>query len=98
MEQSPNPHPAQQSTEHSDQLSTDSTILRWAVVLAIAIAVMLIPVPQGVTPQSWRLLAIFAATIMGSIVQPLPGSAMVLLGVTALPVFRVMTIDEALTG
>src|SRR5689334_15913384 len=64
----------------------------------MALGILIIPVPQGITPQSWRLLAIFAATIMGSIVQPLPGSAMVLLGVTALPVFRVMTIDESLTG
>lgn len=59
---------------------------------------MLIPVPEGVTPQSWRLLAIFAATIMGSIVQPIPGAAIVLLGVTALPLFNVMRINEALTG
>ncbi len=41
------------------------------------------PVPEGVTPQSWRLLAIFAATIVGSIVRPIPGAAVVLLGVTA---------------
>lgn len=59
---------------------------------------MLIPVPEGVTPQSWRLLAIFAATITGSIVQPIPGAAIVLLGVTALPLFNVMKVNEALTG
>jgi DASS family divalent anion:Na+ symporter len=58
----------------------------------------LIPVPEGITPQSWRLLAIFAATITGSIVRPLSGSAVVLLGVTALPLFRVMTIEESLGG
>src|SRR5690349_15849748 len=59
---------------------------------------MLIPVPEGITAKSWRLLAIFAATITGSIVRPIPGAAIVLLGVTALPVFRVLTINEALTG
>lgn len=59
---------------------------------------MLIPAPEGVTPQSWRLLAIFAATITGSIVQPIPGAAIVLLGVTALPLFNVMKVNEALTG
>jgi DASS family divalent anion:Na+ symporter len=58
----------------------------------------LIPVPAGITPQSWRLLAIFAATITGSIVRPLPGGAIVLLGVTALSLFRVMTIEESLVG
>ena len=67
-------------------------------MLGVAGGILLIPVPSGITPQSWRLLAIFAATIMGSIVRPIPGAAIVLLGVTALPVFRVLTINEALTG
>jgi DASS family divalent anion:Na+ symporter len=58
----------------------------------------MIPVPAGITPQSWRLLAIFAATIMGSIVRPIPGAAVVLLGVTALPLFGVLPIGEALAG
>ena len=67
-------------------------------MLGVAGGILLIPVPSGITPQSWRLLAIFAATIMGSIVRPIPGAAIVLLGVTALPVFKVLTINEALTG
>ena len=75
-----------------------SRLIRWGIVLFVAAGILLIPVPSGITPQSWRLLAIFAATIMGSIVRPIPGAAMVLLGVTALPLFRVMTINEALTG
>jgi DASS family divalent anion:Na+ symporter len=58
----------------------------------------MIPVPAVITPQSWRLLAIFAATIMGSIVRPIPGAAVVLLGVTALPLFGVLPIGEALAG
>ena len=67
-------------------------------MLAVAGGILLIPVPSGITPQSWRLLAIFAATITGSIVRPIPGAAVVLLGITALPVFRVLTINESLTG
>ena len=75
-----------------------SRLLRWVVVLFVAIGILLIPAPNGVTPQSWRLLAIFAATITGSIVRPIPGAAMVLLGVTALPLFNVMKMNEVLTG
>ena len=67
-------------------------------MLGVAGGILLIPVPSGITPESWRLLAIFAATIMGSIVQPIPGAAVVLLGITALPLFKVLTINEALTG
>ncbi len=81
-----------------DQMTFRSRLLRWGIVLFVALGILLIPAPVGITPQSWRLLAIFAATIMGSIVRPIPGAAVVLLGVTALPVFRVLTINEALTG
>src|SRR5215211_6690445 len=84
--------------ERTDKLGFRSLLLRWAIVLFVAVGILLIPIPEGVTPQSWRLLAIFAATITGSIVRPIPGAAVVLLGVTALPVFRVLTINEALTG
>jgi DASS family divalent anion:Na+ symporter len=84
--------------ENTDRTEWKGRLLRWAIVLFVAGGIMLIPVPEGVTPQSWRLLAIFAATIMGSIVQPIPGAAIVLLGVTALPLFNVMRVNEALTG
>jgi DASS family divalent anion:Na+ symporter len=67
-------------------------------VLAVAVGILLIPVPEGITSKSWRLLAIFAATITGSIARPIPGAAIVLLGVTALPLFRVLSVNEALTG
>jgi DASS family divalent anion:Na+ symporter len=84
--------------EPADTIGFKSRLLRWAVVLFVAIGILLIPIPSGVTPQSWRLLAIFAATITGSIVRPIPGAAVVLLGVTALPVFNVLKINEVLTG
>ncbi len=98
MEQPSSPRPEQSKDEPTDKLSLRSRLLRWGIVLFVAAAILLIPEPSGITPQSWRLLAIFAATITGSIVQPIPGAAIVLLGVTALPLFRVLTINEALAG
>ena len=87
-------------TEHepADKISPRSRFLRWGIVLLVGLGIVAIPVPAGITPQSWRLLAIFAATITGSIVRPLPGGAIVLLGVTALSLFKVMTIEESLAG
>jgi len=82
----------------ADQIGWKNRLVRWAIVLLVPVAILLIPLPEGVKPESWRLLAIFAATITGSIVQPIPGAAIVLLGVTALPLFRVMEVKEALTG
>ena len=81
-----------------DQIGWKNRLVRWGIVLLVAVGILLIPAPEGVTPQSWRLLAIFAATITGSIVQPIPGAAIVLLGVTALALFNVLKINEVLSG
>ena len=51
-----------------------------------------------ITPASWRLLAIFAATIVGSIVRPAPASSIVLFGVTAIAITGTMTPVDALKG
>jgi len=74
------------------------TLLKWVVVLNCVFGLLLIPAPEGITVQSWRLLAIFVGTVVGLIVQPLPGGAMVLLGVSALAIFQVMPVKEALAG
>ena len=75
-----------------------ATLIKWAVVLLAAFTVALIPPPAGITPQSWRLLAIFVATIVGSIVRPVPSGAVVLLGVTAIALTGTLTPVEALRG
>ena len=59
-------------------------LVRWAVILGVGFAIALAPIPTGITVESWRLLAIFAATIVGSILRPIPGGAMVLLGVSTI--------------
>jgi divalent anion:Na+ symporter, DASS family len=70
----------------------------WAIVLGAGLLVLAAPVPAGIERQSWHLLAIFVSTMLGLIVQPLPGGAMVLLGVTATMVFRVLPPATALAG
>ena len=75
-----------------------STALRWTVTLGVAFVILLIPRPAGIDVASWRLLAIFAATIVGSIVRPLPPAAVVLLGVTATALTGALTPAKALGG
>lgn len=72
--------------------------VKWLIVLGCGFGIALIPPPEGVTREAWTMLAIFIATIVGSIVQPLTGSAMVLLGVVALALFRALPIEKALSG
>jgi DASS family divalent anion:Na+ symporter len=55
-------------------------------------------VPSGVARQSWNLFAIFAATVVGSIVQPIPAGGIVLIAVTAVALTRALPVGEALAG
>jgi DASS family divalent anion:Na+ symporter len=75
-----------------------SRLIKWAIVLSSALAIALIPVPAGITVQAWRLLAIFVATIIGSILRPVPSGAIVLLGVTAVALLGALPVDQALKG
>jgi divalent anion:Na+ symporter, DASS family len=69
-------------------------LIKWGVVVACTLLVAFIPVPSGITPQAWRLLAIFVGTIVGSILRPVPGGAMVLLGIAAIALTRAMPVKE----
>lgn len=53
------------------------------VALYILIA-HIIPRPEAITPQGWRTAAIFICVIAGMVVEPLPASALVILGLTAM--------------
>lgn len=71
---------------------------KWAVVLGSALAVLLLPRPAGITPNGWHLLAVFVATMVGLIVQPMPGGAVVFLGVCVLAVTGIAPVKDALAG
>ena len=79
----------------SEAQSASLLALKWAVVLGSGLSIALITPPDGIKPESWRLLAIFVATIIGSILRPLSGSAMVLLGITALALTKSMPLSDA---
>jgi divalent anion:Na+ symporter, DASS family len=72
--------------------------IRWLLVLGSGVAVFFTPVPTGVDPAAWRLFAVFVATMVGLIAQPLPGGAMVFLGVCTLCVTGIVPIAKALAG
>lgn len=99
MQKSSSPPPSDNPAEaSSDQLSFRGRLIRWAIVFFAGVLVVLIPIPAGITAQSWHLLAIFVATIVGSIVRPVPGGAMVLLGVAALALTGTLPVESALKG
>ncbi|HEX5703520.1 MAG TPA: DASS family sodium-coupled anion symporter [Pyrinomonadaceae bacterium] len=94
-------NPEAESDASSGSRQVDSTLIRvlkWALVLGSALFILVLPVPAGITPQSWRLLAIFVATIVGGIVRPIPSGAVVLLGVTAVMLSGALSPVDALRG
>jgi len=75
------------------------TIRGFAILaLVYVFVVYVIPKPDTVKPEGWRLTGIFIATIAGSITQPIPGAALVLLAVTLSALFGGLTVESALAG
>jgi divalent anion:Na+ symporter, DASS family len=73
----------------------------WRLVALLALYVIvghLLPAPPGVSPSGQRVTAIFLATIAGLMIQPLPGAAVVVLGITMLVVAAGLPLKDALAG
>ncbi len=68
------------------------------LALVYCAVVYVIPKPAEVKPEGWRLTGIFIATIAGSITQPIPAGALVLLAVTLSALFGGLTVEQALMG
>ena len=71
---------------------------RWLVVLGAGLGTAALGPAEGVSPEAWRLFAIFVATITGSILRPLPAGAVVLLGVAAVAATGALPPASALKG
>jgi len=65
-----------------------------ALVLLYIVIAHLIPAPATITAEGWRQTAIFICVIAGMVTDPLPASALVLLGLTAMSA-NLATIEPA---
>jgi DASS family divalent anion:Na+ symporter len=68
------------------------------IAVAVGIIIWFIPVPAGLKPQAWHLFAIFVATILGFILQPLPIGAVAFIGLGLAGLLGVLKPAEILTG
>lgn len=66
--------------------------------IAIGVVLWFVPVPSGVTRNAWQLLAIFLATIVGIITQPLPLGAVALMGLGASVLTKTLTFAAAFSA
>lgn len=53
-----------------------------AITVVVGLIIWFIPVPEGVKPNAWHLLAIFVATIVGIILKAASMGTMAMLGIT----------------
>ncbi len=73
-------------------------LLSTAIILAVVALILAVGPPAGIQPAGWRLFAIFAGTVLGLMLQPLPGGAVVILGVTAVILAGALPMSAALGG
>lgn len=58
----------------------------------------LVPRPDGVSREAWRLLSIFVSTVAGLVVGPLPVGAWAFAGVTAALASKTLTFSAAFSA
>ncbi|XP_072978805.1 dicarboxylate transporter 1, chloroplastic [Typha angustifolia] len=66
--------------------------------IATGVIIWLLPPPSGVARNAWQLLAIFLATIVGIITQPLPLGAVALMGLGASVLTKTLTFSAAFSA
>src|SRR6266481_1104825 len=61
----------------------------WKAVAPVAVAVILalLPVPTGLPQHAWYFFSIFVGVIVGLVLEPLPGAAIALSGLTLVALF-----------
>ena len=60
--------------------------------------VYVLPKPEELKPEAWRLFAVFAATVLGLMTQPIAGGGLVLIAVTMSAVVGGLTLTQSLSG
>jgi L-tartrate/succinate antiporter len=55
---------------------------RAAIPLSVGLVIAIVPAPSGLAPYAWHYFALFAATIVALITEPIPAAAIGLISVT----------------
>ena len=92
-------YPDSLSTASRPPLDVARMIRGFAILAAVyAATVYLLPWPASVKAGGSRLTGLFLVTIVGSILEPIPAGAIVLLAVTLAALIGGLTMGEALAG
>ena len=75
-------HPVANATTTASTARDSARLVKAAICVAVTVAVYVVPPPDGLEPQAMHMLAIFLGTILGLILQPLPTSAVAIIGLS----------------
>lgn len=71
---------------------------KFLVSFLVGLALWLLPLPEGLNPEAWKLFAIFSATIVAIILKPLPMGAVAVIALTLSVLFGAMSVEDATNG
>lgn len=75
-----------------------SKLIRALIVVATGAILWFLPPFGGLKAEAMHLIAIFAATILGLILQPLPQGGVVILGIAMVAITKTLTIADTMAG
>ena len=100
----PRTPPPEDSVPTAPEQTTDQkararvAVARLAAVVFVGTALWFVPVPAGVQPRAWHLLAVFVATMVGIVLRPIPMGAMAFVAAAFAVLSGTLTISEATVG
>ena len=68
------------------------------LTIGVGIVLWFLPIPDGVTPLAWHLLAVFVATVLGFILHPLPIGAVAFIAISFSVWAGLLKTSDALAG
>jgi hypothetical protein len=80
-------------TAHAAPAAPGSRVPKWEMIAprGVAVILALLPPPSGLAHFAWLYFSIFAGVIVGLILEPLPGAAIAIIGLTLVTVLAPST-------
>ena len=75
---------------YEEEMHMKNSIWKGLLPVIVGIVIALIPAPAGLEPKAWYFFAVFAAVIIGLIVEPIPAAAIGFIGVTVAAVLNLV--------
>ncbi|UCH85863.1 MAG: anion permease [Candidatus Latescibacterota bacterium] len=81
-----------------DSRSPLAICTRFGIPIAVGLLVWFLPSPAEVSTDAWHLLAIFVATIIAIVLEPLPMGAVAVCGIAVVTLTRTLSLNDTLSG